>query len=85
MTNTVTAASLATDVAAGDLLVMDTPNASNLPFNLVGNHAYMFEGLVNAAGTTCVQLGNPWGVDQPILIPVTQLNKGIVEIDIGHV
>ena len=85
LTNFVTASSLASDVAAGDILVMDTPNASNLPFNLVGDHAYMFEGLVTSAGTTCVKLGNPWGTDQPGLIPVSQLHSGIVEIDVGHV
>ncbi len=80
-----TAASLTSDVNAGDLIVMDTQNANSLPYNLVGGHAYMFEGLVNSGGVSCVKLGNPWGVDQPSLIPVTQLShSGVVEVDIGH-
>ena len=76
--------SLTADVAAGDLIVMDTANSNNLPYGLYGNHAYMFEGLVTSNGTACVKLGNPWGFDQPALIPVTQLSRGIVEVDIGH-
>ena len=81
-----TAASLATDVNAGDLIVMDTASTANLPYNLVSNHAYMFEGLVSNNGVTSVKLGNPWGFDQPNLIPTTQLaHSGIVEVDIGHV
>jgi hypothetical protein len=84
-TSQATASSLTADTAAGDLIVMDTSGTSNLPYNLVSDHAYMFEGLVSSNGTACVKLGNPWGIDQPSLIPVTQLSKGIVEVDIGHV
>ncbi len=80
-----TTASLTADVAAGDLIVMDTANSSSLPYGLVGGHAYMFEGLVTSNGVSSVRLGNPWGVDQPALIPVTQLSHaGIVEVDLGH-
>ena len=75
---------LAQHSAAGDLIVMDTFATSNLPFNLVGNHAYMFEGMKSVGGTTYVQLGNPWGYDQPSLIPFAQLSRGIAEVDIGH-
>lgn len=79
----ITAAALQADMVAGDLIVMDTGSGS-AKYNLVGHHAYMFEGLTNSGGTTCVKLGNPWGFDQPGLIPVSQLSSGIVEIDIGH-
>ena len=80
-----TAASLTADVNRGDLIVMDTANSSNLPYGLVGDHAYMFEGLVNSNGVSSVRLGNPWGMDQPALIPVTQLaHSGIVEVDLGQ-
>ncbi len=80
-----TAASLTADVTAGDLIVMDTTSAANLPYGLIGNHAYMFEGLVNSNGVSSVRLGNPWGIDQPSLIPVTQLaHSGVVEVDLGH-
>ena len=80
-----TKASLTANVAAGDLVVMDTANSSNLPYGLMGGHAYMFEGLVTSNGVSSVRLGNPWGFDQPSLIPLTQLShSGIVEVDIGH-
>ena len=80
-----TAASLTANVTAGDLIVMDTANSPSLPYGLIGNHAYMFEGLVNSNGVSSVRLGNPWGVAQPSLIPVTQLaHSGIVEVDLGH-
>ncbi len=74
---------LQSDIAAGDLIAMDTPNNAGLPFNLVGNHAYMFEKLTITSGGAMVQLGNPWGVDQPALIPLAQLSKGFAEVDIG--
>ncbi len=78
-----TVVSLMKNIAAGDLVVMDTGSA-NAAFNLVGHHAYMFEGLQTANGVACVRLGNPWGFDAPSLIPVSLLSKGIVEVDIGH-
>ncbi len=78
------AAVLQQDSAAGDLIVMDTGPSANLPFGLVGSHAYMFEGLQTVAGAACVRLGNPWGFDQPALIPVSQLSKAVVEVDVGH-
>ena len=76
---------LMSDAAAGDLIVMDTKSAGGLPFNLVGNHAYMFEGIKTVGGAAYVQLGNPWGCCQPGLIPFAQLSRGICEIDIGRV
>ena len=81
-----TAASLTSHINNGDLIVMDTASTANLPNHLVSNHAYMFEGLVNNNGVACVKLGNPWGFDQPNLIPTTQLaHSGIVEVDFGHI
>jgi hypothetical protein len=79
-----TPAMLAADVKAGDLIVMDTASACNLPYGLVGNHAYMFESL---SRTGMVQLGNPWGSSyNPSAIPESQLAAaGIVEIDVGRV
>jgi hypothetical protein len=76
---------LINDVAAGDLIVMDTSSKANLPYNLVSNHAYMFEKLTTINGTPSVVLGNPWGTDQPTAIPLSQLSKVFVEIDIGRV
>jgi hypothetical protein len=31
-----------------------------------------------------VQLGNPWGFNQPTAILLSQLAKGICQVDIGH-
>jgi hypothetical protein len=81
----VTASMLTANVAAGDLIVFDTANSNALGYNLVGNHAYMFEKLTTVNGQAMVQLGNPWGCAQPALIPVSQLSKSFVEIDVGRV
>lgn len=79
-----TTATLQGFVNAGDLIVMDTAAQSNLPFNLVSGHAYMFEKLTVTNGTAMVQLGNPWGTDQPAAIPLAQLARGIAEVDVGR-
>lgn len=79
-----TLAALQADIAAGDLIVMDTRPGNGLPFNLVGSHAYMVERVTSGPGGGMVQLGNPWGTNQPAAIPFAQLTRGIAEIDIGH-
>lgn len=71
-------------VAAGDLITLDTPARSGLPFNLVSDHAYMFEKVTMQGGAAMLQLGNPWGTDQPAAIPLSRLSSGFVEVDIGH-
>jgi len=81
--SSLTYASLEKDISAGDLIVMDTSSASNLPYNLVSDHAYMFEKVTGANGAAMVTLLNPWGYDQPAAIPLSQLSKAFVEIDIG--
>jgi hypothetical protein len=80
-----TLTALLADVKAGDLIVMDTPNSNSLPNGLVGDHAYMFEGVTGTGSSAMVHLGNPWGFDQPTAISFSQLSKGIAEVDIGHV
>ena len=79
-----TLAALVKDIAAGDLIVFDT-GAGNAKYNLFGNHAYMFESLQTVGGVASVKLGNPWGYDQPTTVPVSQLGRAFVEVDIGHV
>jgi len=79
-----TLSALMADVKAGDLIVMDTLNSKNLPNNLVGDHAYMLEGVTGTGSSAMVHLGNPWGFDQPTAISFSQLSKGIAEVDIGH-
>jgi hypothetical protein len=80
-----TYASLEKYISAGDMIVMDTSSASKLPYNLVSDHAYMFEKVTGANGAAMVTLLNPWGYDQPAAIPLSQLSKAFVEIDIGKV
>jgi len=75
---------LQADAAAGDLIVMDTPSVGVLPYNLVNDHAYMFESVNLVNGTPMIQLGNPWGFNQPQAIPLSQLASGIIEVDIGQ-
>jgi len=47
---------LASDWAAGDEIILSTPNADN--GNLVGDHMYMVTGVNASAGTISIQ--NPW-------------------------
>jgi Ca2+-binding RTX toxin-like protein len=75
---------LQADMAAGDLIVMDTASSGTLPYNLVNDHAYMFESVNVVNGMPMVQLGNPWGFDQPQAIPLSRLSSGISEVDIGQ-
>ena len=71
-------------MAAGDLIVMDTPSSGSLSYGLYNCHAYMFESLTMVGGTPMVQLGNPWGCYQPAAIPLSQLPRVIAEVDIGR-
>jgi len=70
--------------AAHDMITFDTSSNSGLGYNLVSDHAYMFEKVVGSGSSASVQLANPWGVDQPSLIPVSQFAKNFVEIDVGR-
>ena len=81
--SSMTVASLTADIAAGDLLTFDT--GSSPAFGLVGDHSYMFESLQTVGGVAEVQLGNPWGYNQPPLIPVAQLSSAFMEVDVGQV
>lgn len=78
-----TLAKLQSYIAEGDLIAMDT-GSSPLGFNLVNNHAYMFEKVTVVGGAAMVQVGNPWGTNQASLIPLLQLSKAFVEVDVGH-
>jgi hypothetical protein len=82
--SSVTLANLNAYIAAGDLITMDTAANGNLGYNLVNDHAYMFEGITGSGSGAMIKLGNPWGYDQPSLIPISQLAKaGIDEVDVG--
>jgi hypothetical protein len=79
-----TLAVLQSFIKAGDLLVMDTLPYGALPDGLVNNHAYMFESVTGTGAAAAVHLANPWGFDQPAPILLSQLSRGIAEVDIGH-
>jgi hypothetical protein len=80
-----TQALLQLDSAAKDLIVMDTGSSTSAAYGLVGSHAYMFQSMSVVSGVAEVQLRNPWGTDNPGLIPLSKLaSAGIVEVDIGH-
>jgi hypothetical protein len=72
---------------AGKPIVMNTPDKPTLPYNLVGDHAYMLDDIVvDAKGAAQIKLRNPWGTTQiqpPQLIPFDKLGTGIDSIDIG--
>ena len=78
-----TIAQLTADVGSHDLIVMDT-GAGKLGYGLVQDHAYMFEGVQRVGGVAEIKLGNPWGFNQPGLIPLSQLGHNIAEVDVGH-
>jgi Calpain family cysteine protease len=71
-------------IAAGDLIVMDTLPNGALPDGLVNNHAYMFESVSGSGASATVHLANPWGFDQPAPVLLSQLSRGFVEVDVGH-
>jgi hypothetical protein len=79
-----TLSTLVSMVNANDLIVFDTKNSSALPYGLVGNHAYMFEGVVGSGSSAAVHLGNPWGCDQPQNVPLSALSRSFCEVDYGH-
>ena len=63
--SSVTAQDLQSDLAAGDLVVMDTPASGTLSYGLYNDHAYMFESITGTGSSAMVQLLNPWGFDEP--------------------
>jgi hypothetical protein len=80
----VTLAELQGWTRASDLVTFDTASA-DASLNLVADHAYMFEGLTTSKGATVAQFGNPWGFDQPALVPMSQLGRAFAEVDVGRI
>ncbi len=67
------------------LVTFDTPEHGGLPYKLVSNHAYMFDGLSNVGGVEYVHLLNPWGFREPGLIPVSSIGQIFSDITHGTV
>ncbi len=79
-----TLAALQSLIKAGDMIVMDTlPNGAE-PDGLFNDHAYMFQSVTGTGSAAVVHLINPWGFDQPSPVLLSQLSRGIAEVDIGH-
>jgi hypothetical protein len=75
---------LQSDAAEGDMLTFDTLSSAVMSYGLFNSHAYMFKSLNMVSGTPMVQLLNPWGFDEPSLIPLTQLARYFGEVDLGR-
>ena len=68
------------------LVTFDTPNTtSQLPYNLVADHAYMFDGVETKNGQTFVELLNPWGTHEPNLVPVSAVAANFDQINFGNI
>ncbi len=80
----VTLAMLQGDVRAGDLIVMDTLGKSGLSNGLVGNHAYMFDGVTGTGAAATLKLLNPWGTNEPTPVLLSQFSKNFAAMDVGH-
>jgi Calpain family cysteine protease len=72
------------DDSDGILEMLHLKDKKKLPFGMHGNHAYMFEGLETGKdGKTYVRLKNPWGYDDPQLIPYDEMTKAVGSISTG--
>lgn len=79
-----TLAALQSLIKAGDMIVMDTLPSGAEPDGLYNDHAYMFQSVTGTGSAAVVHLLNPWGFDQPAPVLLSQLSRGISEVDIGH-
>jgi hypothetical protein len=71
------------DLAKGKLVTLDTPDEP-LPYDLLSSHSYMVIGTyTDLQGNNYVKLQNPWGYDQPSVIPAFALSKVFNVQDVG--
>ncbi len=87
--SSIPASLLGSDWSAGDLVVFDTPDYDNpsdtdAATSLIGDHAYIFDGLTTVNGVVSVDLLNPWGDDEPGAVPVSSLHTYFDEVDVGQ-
>ena len=66
-------------------LVFDTPNTGKLGYNLINDHAYMFDGFTHQNGHLMVDLLNPWGPTwpEPAAVPFSALSQNFTGISHG--
>jgi hypothetical protein len=73
-------------VSSSALVTFDTPNTmAKLPYHLVEDHAYMFDGVENRGGQTFVALLNPWGNHEPHLVPIAAVGSIFDQINYGNI
>jgi hypothetical protein len=81
---------VAAAVAAGKLVVLNTPKTLALPgqsppYGLETRHAYWVSGIVTVNGTQCAVLHNPWGFADPQPVPVDKLADCFCTVCVGSV
>lgn len=75
---------LQSDLRQGKLVTFDTPDKSNLGYNLVGHHSYMVVGITtDNHGNRYVELRNPWGDHEPQKVPVSAWDRVFEATDVG--
>jgi Calpain family cysteine protease len=68
------------------LVTFDTPSTTAaLPYHLIEDHAYMFDGVEIKHGQTFVALLNPWGHHEPNLVPVNAVGAIFDQINFGNI
>jgi hypothetical protein len=95
------ASNLQTDLAEGKLVVLTTRDGIGPPLapdptpaqratnakahGLFENHAYFVTGTEQRDGKTFVKLGNPWGRNEPDLVPFDEFAKWFAGVTVGSV
>jgi Calpain family cysteine protease len=68
------------------LVTFDTPSTTApLPYHLIEDHAYMFDGVESKHGQMFVALLNPWGHHEPSLVPVSAVGAIFDQINFGNI
>ena len=78
-----TASQLRADLTAKDMVTFDT-GATN-SYNLVSNHSYTLKSIDTINGVDYANFRNPWGYDDPMPIPLSDLNNAFTSMEVGNV
>lgn len=85
-TDELSAHSLANLNKNGALITFSSDSStSSLPYNLISDHEYMFEGMEISNHHAFVDLINPWGSTQPDKIPFSQLASVLPNFVVGKI
>jgi hypothetical protein len=79
---------LQSDLAAGKLITFATEEGIEVDAEdhyLISNHAYVVTGTEMVDGKLCVTLHNPWGHLDPSPVPVGDIKRWFVAVDVGSV